>query len=60
LGDGIIQFRQAEVKRLGILVALVLILAGLLLSGIFDTSASVADYSIPDNEAISSVSEASN
>ena len=40
-------------KRLVILVALALILAGLLLSEISDTSASIADTTIPDDEVTS-------
>jgi len=45
------------VKRPIALVALLLILAGLLLSGITDTIASVADTSILDSEVTSSMNE---
>jgi len=47
-------------KRLIILVALVLILAGLLLSGMGDTSASISDANTPDDELTTSQTEASN
>lgn len=47
-------------KRLVVLVTFLVILAGLLLSGIADTSASIADTSIPDNEVTSSVRKANN
>ena len=47
-------------KRLVVLVGLVVILAGLLLPGVSDTSASATDTTIPDNEVTTSVSEAAN
>lgn len=47
-------------KRPVTLAALLLILAGLLLSGITDTSASIGDSSIPDDEVASGTGEASN
>ncbi len=49
-----------EVKRLILLIALVMILAGLSASAVSDTGSSIADTSIPDNEVASSVSKASN
>ena len=39
------------------MLALIVILAGLLLSGISDGSPSIADTSIPDNETASSVNQ---
>lgn len=47
-------------KGLIVLVILIAVLVGLLLSGIADTSASIADTRIPDNEASSSLSEGNN
>lgn len=47
-------------KRLIVLVALVSVLAGLVLLGISDTSASIADANIPDNQITSSQSEEDN
>ncbi len=47
-------------KSLIVLVTLLVILAGLVLSGISDTSAAVADSSIPSNEVTSSVNETAN
>lgn len=44
-------------KRPVALVALLRILAGFLLSGITDASASIADSSTPDDEVASSVAE---
>lgn len=49
-----------EVKKLIVLGTLVAVLAGLLLSNITDTSASIADSSIPDNEVASNQSKADN
>jgi len=43
-------------QRLIILIALIAILGGLLLSGIADTSTSIADTSTPDNEITTSAS----
>jgi len=45
---------------LAVLVALVVLLAGLLLSGISDSKASTADVSIPNNETTSTVNETDN
>lgn len=47
-------------KRLFVLTALLLVLAGLLLSGIPDPIASVIDTSIPNDEITSSISKGSN
>ena len=47
-------------KRLIILIALVVVLAGLSASMVSDTSASLTDSNIPDNEPTTSQSEASN
>ena len=47
-------------KRLVIVVAITILIAGLALSGLNDTRIAVADTSIPDNEVASSVSKASN
>ena len=47
-------------KRPFVLVILAILLAGLILFGLSDTSFSIADTSIPDNAAISRVSKASN
>jgi len=44
-------------RKFAALVALVVILAGLLVSGISDGSPSVADTSVPDNEVTSSVNQ---
>ena len=46
-------------ERLIVLVTLLAILAGLLLLGIVDTSASIADASIPD-EIVSNVNQTGN
>jgi len=51
------RFEGLEVKRPIALVALLLILAGLLLSGITDTIASVADTSILGSEVTNSMNE---
>ena len=45
-------------KRLIVLVTLLVILAGLVLSGISDTSISIADTNILDNKVSSGLSEA--
>jgi len=44
-------------RRLAVLVALVVILAGLVLSGISEGSPSIADTSSPNNEVTSSVNQ---
>ena len=49
-----------EAKRLILLVALVVILAGLSASVASDTSISIGDTNIPDNEITTSQTEASN
>jgi hypothetical protein len=48
------------VKRLFLLVTLAIIPARFILFGVHDTSLSIADTSIPNNQAISNVSKASN
>jgi len=48
------------VKRLVAIVGIAILLIGLVLLGSGDTGISVADASIPDNEAASSISKASN
>jgi len=48
------------VKRLAVLVAVVALLIVLLISGISDTTALVADAGISDNDKASSVGEADN
>jgi len=45
--------------RLAVLVAPIVVLGGLLLSGICDSKTPVADTSIPNNEVASSVSQTS-
>ena len=47
-------------RRLAVLVALVVILAGLVLSGISEGSPSIADTSIPNNEVTNSVNQSDN
>lgn len=47
-------------KRLVTVVTIAILLVALVLLGISDTRISVADISIPNNEATSSVSKASN
>lgn len=47
-------------KRLIVLVALPALLVGFVLSNTADTSTSISDTSIPDNEVASSISEANN
>lgn len=47
-------------KRPFFVVTLVIILAGLILFGLSDTAISVDDTRLPDNEATTSVSKASN
>lgn len=47
-------------KRLIVLVTLVLILTGLLLSEVADSSAPIMNANIPDNEVINNRSEANN
>jgi len=47
-------------KSLVTVVTLAILLVGLVLLGLNDTAISVADTSIPDNEATSSISKASN
>ena len=49
-----------EVKRLILLIALVVILAGLPVLVVSDTSASLADSNIPDNDITTMRTEASN
>ena len=48
------------VKRLIALVPLVAILTALVLLGVADTTASIADSPIPSSEAVSGVNEAGN
>jgi len=48
------------VKKLGILVILVAVLAALLISGLSDTTALVADTGVPDNDQASSVAATCN
>jgi len=48
------------VTRLVISVTLVVLLLGLILFGLSDTAVSIADTGVPDNEATSSISKASN
>lgn len=50
----------ANGQRLSILLVLAVILIGLSLLGISDTTASVADTSLPDSKAASSISEVDN
>lgn len=47
-------------KRVIVLVTLLVLLAGLLLSGIGDTSVSIADTDIPGNKVTSSATEGNN
>lgn len=47
-------------RRSVVLAILVVVFAGLLLSGLTDNTTSVADTSVPNNEVASSVSKASN
>ena len=47
-------------KRLVTIVVLAILIVGLALSGLNDTRIAIADTSIPDNEAASNVSKASN
>ncbi len=47
-------------KRLSVLIALVVILAGLLTSAVSDTSACSTETAIPDNEVTSNQSEVNN
>ena len=47
-------------KRLVTIVAFAIILAGLVLFGLSDTSISIADTDVPNNETTSSLSKASN
>lgn len=47
-------------KKLLVLACLAAILAGLLLSGLTDTTTLIADTSIPANEATNTVSETGN
>lgn len=47
-------------KRLIILVALVVLVAGLVLSGVIDPNVSMADTSVPGTEGTSSVAEIDN
>jgi hypothetical protein len=49
-----------EVKRPFLLTTLAIILAALVLFGLSDTSISIADTGVPNNEAASSISKASN
>jgi hypothetical protein len=49
-----------EVKKPFLLATLAILLAGLVLLGLSDTSISIADTSTPDNEITSSISKASN
>ena len=49
-----------EVKRLTHLVLLAAMLTALVLLGVADSAASIADTSIPCNEAVSSANEAGN
>ena len=51
---------EEAVKRPVISVILVFILLGLILFGLSDTAISIADTNIPDDEATSSISKASN
>jgi hypothetical protein len=55
---GIIDLREVEVKRLILLIALVVLLAGLPVLVVSDTSPT--DSNIPDNELTTSQTEASN
>ena len=47
-------------KRLTVLVIVAILLTGLVLLGLSDTSISVADTSVPNNETTSAISQASN
>lgn len=47
-------------KRLFSLVTLAIMLVGVVLLGLSDTSISIADTGVPDNKATSSISKASN
>jgi hypothetical protein len=51
---------RMEVKKPPLLAALAILLAGLILFELSDTSISFADTSAPNNEATSSISKASN
>ena len=48
---------MVEVKRLVVLVMLVALVTGLFLSRVTDTSTSIANTSVPDNEATAGVRE---
>ena len=52
--------RVMRVKRLTVLVTLAILLAGLVLAGLNDTSISIADTGVPDTKVTSSISKASN
>ncbi len=47
-------------RKLAVLATLVVLLAGLLLSGISDGSPSIADTSVPNNEVASNVNQNDN
>ena len=49
-----------EVKKPFLLATLAILLAGLVLFGLSDTSISIADTGVPNSEATSSVSKAGN
>ena len=49
-----------EVKRAFFLIIVAIILVGAVLFGLSDTAISIADSGVPDNEAASSISKASN
>jgi hypothetical protein len=49
-----------NMKKPFLLAALAILLAGLILLGLSDTSTSIADTGVPNNEVARSISEASN
>lgn len=49
-----------EVKKSFLLAILIILLTALVLFGLSDTSISIADTGVPDNEATGSISKASN
>ena len=55
-----IQSEVVKVKRLVAVVTPAILMVGLVLLGLSDTGISIADTSVPDNEAASSVNKAGN